>query len=190
MEFVYGQDPDYALGTARQTLYEAYVARGESWMGAEDFQAALRDYQRAAELSQQDPDALLRLYEAQVNVAEAHGSLGNFQLAVQLYREALQLGGIGARAEQNQPSLAAAIEEAEQFSSLGDYAKAFERYSEALRGADPGYESLIHVVKPGEYLTLLANRYGSTIQAIIAANNIANPNKIFTNQQLEIPLLP
>ena len=45
----------------------------------------------------------------------------------------------------------------------------------------------IHVVAPGENLFRIALRYGTTVQALAAANNIANVNLIFVGQQLRIP---
>lgn len=44
-----------------------------------------------------------------------------------------------------------------------------------------------HVVAPGENLFRIALRYGTTVQALAAANNIANVNLIFVGQVLTIP---
>jgi LysM repeat protein len=44
-----------------------------------------------------------------------------------------------------------------------------------------------HVVQPGENLFRISLRYGVSIQALQAANNIANPNLIFVGQVLKIP---
>lgn len=45
---------------------------------------------------------------------------------------------------------------------------------------------VVHVVQPGESLLTIAARYGTTWQAIAAANNVANPNFIFPGQRLTI----
>lgn len=45
----------------------------------------------------------------------------------------------------------------------------------------------IHVVQPGETLFRIALRYGVTLSQLAAANNIANPARIFVGQQLVIP---
>src|SRR5918999_5231480 len=47
-----------------------------------------------------------------------------------------------------------------------------------------------HTVAAGENLTRIARRYGTTVAAIVAANAIANPSRIFAGQQLAIPGLP
>ncbi len=54
--------------------------------------------------------------------------------------------------------------------------------------AAPGAEgTIIHVVERGENLTLIAARYGTTVGAIVQANDIANPNLIYVGQRLVIP---
>lgn len=44
-----------------------------------------------------------------------------------------------------------------------------------------------HTVKPGDTLYALAIRYGTTVAAIVSANNLANPNNISVGQVLVIP---
>lgn len=44
-----------------------------------------------------------------------------------------------------------------------------------------------YTVQPGDTLSALARRYNTTVQAIVNANNIANPNLIRVGQVLEIP---
>lgn len=45
----------------------------------------------------------------------------------------------------------------------------------------------VHVVQRGENLTRIARRYGVGIDAIVAANGIADPGRIYAGQQLTIP---
>jgi L,D-transpeptidase ErfK/SrfK len=50
---------------------------------------------------------------------------------------------------------------------------------------------MIHTVKPGESLALIASNYRTPLQKILAANpGITNPNLIFVGQKIEIPGLP
>jgi len=44
-----------------------------------------------------------------------------------------------------------------------------------------------YVVQPGDYISLIARRLGVSVAAILAANNISNPNLIFAGQVLVIP---
>jgi lipoprotein-anchoring transpeptidase ErfK/SrfK len=48
-------------------------------------------------------------------------------------------------------------------------------------------ESKTHVVRRGENLFRIAQRYGTTVQAIASANGIRNPNLIYAGQRLRIP---
>ena len=47
--------------------------------------------------------------------------------------------------------------------------------------------SVTYTVKPGDSLYAIAVKYGTTVQAIAAANNISNPNLIQVGQVLNIP---
>ena len=44
-----------------------------------------------------------------------------------------------------------------------------------------------YTVEPGDTLSALARRFGTTVQAIVNANNIPNPDLIHVGQVLEIP---
>ena len=189
LEIVYTQDRNYAQGTARQTLYEAYVARGDAGMAAGDYAPALSDYQRALTLAEQGKEAVLRLYEANLKAGEAEAAQDNYEAGVNYYRTAIELGGLRTRAEEN-PALAAALQEADEYVEKNNFTVALERYRRAVRTADETQATVTHVVQAGEYLTLLASRYRSTVRAIALANGIDNPNRIIEGQELIIPVLP
>lgn len=44
-----------------------------------------------------------------------------------------------------------------------------------------------YTVQPGDTLFTIAQRFGTTISAIVAANNLANPNQLSVGQELIIP---
>src|SRR5687767_11076161 len=44
-----------------------------------------------------------------------------------------------------------------------------------------------HVVKPGETLSQIASKYGTTVSAIARANKLANPNLIVVGARLRVP---
>jgi LysM repeat protein len=46
---------------------------------------------------------------------------------------------------------------------------------------------VVHIVRPGETLYFIANRYGVTMRAIMQANGLRNPNVIYVGQELTIP---
>lgn len=45
---------------------------------------------------------------------------------------------------------------------------------------------VIHTVQRGEFLAGIARQYGVTVDDLLKANNLANPNRIFAGQQLQI----
>jgi lipoprotein-anchoring transpeptidase ErfK/SrfK len=49
---------------------------------------------------------------------------------------------------------------------------------------------MIHIVKAGESLTIIAANYRISLNQLIAVNNISNPNIIYIGQQINIPSLP
>ena len=53
--------------------------------------------------------------------------------------------------------------------------------------ASPLQQGIVHVVRRGETLTGIAARYGTTVSALVQANNIRNPNWIYVGQRLTIP---
>ena len=52
---------------------------------------------------------------------------------------------------------------------------------------DPTPEPEVYVVQPGDTLFSIAQRFGSSVEAIAAANNIADPSLISVGQKLIIP---
>jgi len=190
MEFVLSQDPGYANGAARQTMYESYVARGDSAMAIGDFDSALEDFQRAAVIANEDPSSTGRLYEIQMRIAEAQGLLGDYDSAVRLYQSAITTGGLQARANQYSTAMAAALIAADDFAAQGNFREAFRNYREAVTWAYQVFDVVVHVVTSDDYLSQLALDYNSTVNLIATANNLANPNIIIPGQELLVPILP
>jgi LysM repeat protein len=54
--------------------------------------------------------------------------------------------------------------------------------------AAPGADTVIYVVKPGDTLRSIAAANGTTIGAIVRANNMASPDVIYPGQRLTIPV--
>lgn len=53
--------------------------------------------------------------------------------------------------------------------------------------AAPLGQGSVHVVKAGDSLSAIAQQYGVSLQAIMAANSISNPSLIYAGQRLTIP---
>jgi tetratricopeptide (TPR) repeat protein len=190
LEAVYAEEPDYANGTARQSLYEAYNARGKNGLASGDYLGALEDFKRAAVLAQDAPDSSLRLYEAQKMVAYAQGLLGNFQDAALIYKVALDQSGLRNLAQLKDSELANNIQEGDIAYNAGNYEGAYNLYRQALEKGTDVYDRVTYVVQKGEYITQLARKYNSTVDAILAANGLTDASKVTENRILVIPSLP
>lgn len=67
------------------------------------------------------------------------------------------------------------------------YLTQLEKAQERLVRQTPAH-ALQHTVMPGESLTAIAKKYGVAVAALVAANNLQNPDLIFPGQILDIPV--
>ncbi|HEX7974647.1 MAG TPA: LysM peptidoglycan-binding domain-containing protein, partial [Anaerolineales bacterium] len=193
LEQIYKNNPDYALGTSRQTLYEAYIARGDEFLASGQYDAALTDFQRATVLVDETPDSQIPLFQVQLKVADLQGVLGDFERAVRIYQSAFNLGGFNDLVKEQDPTfLSSKLTEAESYANWGNYKTSYRLYREIANKFAPKYQQLTHNFESGEYLTQLANRYHTTVEAILAANNIKSMNDIgaYSGKTIVIPVFP
>lgn len=191
LETVIGQQAGYASGTAIQTLYDAYIARGSDYIAAGEYALALEDFQRSAVLAQQLTDSESLSFEAQIMIAEAQGLLNHFQEAVLIYQDALNTIGLRERIVALQNSLTDTLIIAEYTSSVSDYQSSFYAYRNLVRNRVRAYDqTTVVTIKSGDYITLLARRYNTTVAAILSANQMNNQPRLTPNTQLIIPTLP
>ena len=59
--------------------------------------------------------------------------------------------------------------------------------AQAAWAAPPGHGPSTHMVRWGETLSHIAAWYGTTVRAIVQANGIADPDRIYAGQWLTIP---
>jgi len=80
------------------------------------------------------------------------------------------------------------------FLAVPAYAQEPTRVPDVSAGAVPdasaGPTPTIYVVQPGDTLYRIAQDYGTTVEAIAAANDIADPSQIVSGQKLIIPTTP
>lgn len=188
LEEIYQQDPNYAQGTSRQTLYEAYLAHGQNLMVVGEYEQALSDFQHAAILAKETDTPLLRLYNAQIKIAEAQGVLGDYNEAVLLYQDVMENLNLSKDRLNGYPQLGSNLEQANKYINAKIYKSAFKIYREYAPQALVVYANLVnYVVQDGDYLPALANHFNTTISAILAANNLAITSHINVGDHLVIP---
>ena len=189
LQFIYDSDIDYAGGTARQALYDAYIARGDGYMLNGRSQSALADYQAAVAIAQLRPDVLLRLFEAQARIGDALGIMGNYQTAVYQYRSALEEANIYETVTLT-PELDRTLKNAESNAVRGRFKNAFNLYKDGVRQVVDSMQTVTHVVTNEDYLSRLAREYQTTVAAILAANKLTDPASLAVGDKIIVPVLP
>jgi len=191
LEFIIAEQAGYANGTAIQTLYDAYIARGSNYVVSGEYALGLEDFQRAAVLAQQLPESESLSFESQVMIAEAQGLLNHYQEAVLIYQDALRSVGLQERIAGMQNSLTDTLVYAEYLAGLGNYQNAFYAYRKLIQNRVSAYnQKTIVTVKSGDYISLLAHQYNTTVAAILSANEMNNQPRLTPDTQLIIPTLP
>lgn len=190
LEQVYAEDPDYASGTARQTLYEAYIARGDIAMISGNYESALNDFQRAAVLAEDSENARIRTYQAQIRIAEARGALLDYENAVLIYQSAIEQANLAGEELQKRPDLVDKLNLAASYAQGRNFRSAYRVYRDAARKILLIFPTTTYVVQSGDYITMLARRYNTTVEAILQANNLNSVKKVTAGQELIIPTSP
>lgn len=184
---LYQDDPNYASGTARQTLYEAHIARGNYLMASGEYLLALNDFQRASAIAENNPESLLSIYSAKIKVGEAYGALTNYEDAVFVYEDAMDLIDFSLITDKEFEPTREKLAEADHLAEIRYYRQAYKLYKDAAPKVLTSFSALTHIVENEDYLTSLANRYHTTVEAIVKVNNLISPKQIQAGQELIIP---
>jgi len=189
LEFVYEKEKEFAGGTSRQTLYDAYMRRGGRYIASGEYEAAINDFQRASEIADDSPKAKIHVYWALLEMADVYGILGEYQKAVSLYNHAVEWIGLRDILAESDPQLVVLLDEADRYAGIEWYRTSYRLYNRVLPADDLIYSSIFHDVQDGEYLTQLASQYDTTVEAILAANDISDVGSIRIGQRILIPVL-
>jgi tetratricopeptide (TPR) repeat protein len=191
LEFVITQQPGYGGGTATQTLYYAYIARGSDYLVAGEYALGLEDFQRAAVVAQQLPESESLAFEAQLTIAEAQGLLNHYAEAVGIYQDALISSGLHERIMALNTSLTDTLAYADYLAGLKNYQNAFYAYRRVVQDRVQAYnQTTVVTVKSGDYISQIAHRYNTTVAAILSANDMNNQPRLTPNTNLIIPTMP
>jgi hypothetical protein len=110
---------------------------------------------------------------------------------VQIYQDALNTIGLPERIFVLQGPLTESLNYADYLASAGDYQSAFYAYRNLISNRVKAYDqSTVVTVKNGDYLSMLAHRYNTTVAAILSANDMKNQPRLTPDSQLIIPTLP
>lgn len=127
---------------------------------------------------------MLALHPALIMAQENEQVVHIVQAGENLYRIALRYG--------------VTMDELATANNITDYSRIFRGQELIIPGLTvPGDQAVvenpliagtptIHVIQPGESLTLIAQQYGLTVEQLMQANNITNPNRIIRGQELTV----
>lgn len=190
LQYVFELDPDFAAGTARQSLYEALMQRGRDYDATGAFTDALSDFQNAAATAATGDNFFSGVIEAELKVAEVLGRLGEYEQGISVYQsllndiEALVYQGVA------NPALdarRAQLDSAASYANLRYYRSAYRVYADVIPEVLPPMVEFTHTVESGEYLTQIAKDYGTTVEKILEANKLGTSKRLRPGQQLIVP---
>ena len=151
--------------TPTLTVDEQLAERLDEEWEAENWEEAISLLEQILAINPDDADMTEKLYTAHVNYGYKLAAEGRLEEAKEEFSVALVIKPGGAEAMAGLQQLAGG--------------------TPALTPT-PGSEYIIHVVQRGENLFRISLRYGTTVEAIMAANGLTNYN-IYVGQQLRIP---
>lgn len=187
--FAYSEASEYAGGTLRQLLYEAYSSLGWQWFADGESELALEAFQNAESIAQDDPDGRLRLFEAQLNVAMVMGQLEQYREGVSVFQLAVFLSNIKESASPEAVDVINTIFEAEISVFYNDFQGAYEKYQQALADTSVYSDNVEYIIQKGDYLVQIAREFLSTISAIKGNSNLSETGEIFLGQRIFVPVL-
>lgn len=146
---------------------EAQLRRSldEAW-AAEDWEEVISLVEQLLEIHPDGTAMTEKLYAAYVNYGYQLAGKGKLEEAKEAFSRALEINPDGEEAKEGLQALA-------------------DETLPPTPGPEPEY--IIHVVQPGENLFRIALRYGTTVNAIMAANGMSDTT-IYVGQQLRIPV--
>lgn len=152
--------------TPTLTAEEQLAQRLDTAWAEENWEEVIGLIEQLQAINPDYDDLTEKLYAAYVNYGYALAAEGKLEEAKEAFSRALEIKPNGAEAIAGLQELA----------------------GEALPPTPiPEPQYTIHVVQRGENLFRIALRYGTTVEAIMAANGLTNYN-IYVGQQLRIPL--
>ena len=153
------------IPTPTLTVEEQLVKRLDEEWEAENWEEVISLIEQILAISPGDEEMTEKLYAAHVNYGYALITEGRLEEAKEEFSLALVIKPGGAEATAGLQQLAGGT---------------------PPPSPPPESEYTIHVVQPGENLFRISLRYGTTVQAIMAANGLTDYN-IHVGQQLRIP---
>jgi tetratricopeptide (TPR) repeat protein len=180
-------DENYASGFSKQILYEARINEGNQYYSIGAYLDAGNEY-KIAETLASDRKNLTNFYLAEINLGRVLGKLGQYQEANTYFITALQAIDYEKRAGMS-TAFISNLNNAMAFDKDGKYENSYNVFSETLVGKDAFYANNKINARQGNCLGLIAAYYHSSVQAILAQNNLPQEPLVASDQTLIIPVI-
>ena len=188
LNLILSADPNYANGNASVLLFEAYYALGRQYYSAGIYQDARVNLEQAEILAWGDSENLMKLFQVQLLLGDTIGKMGAYKNAVSYYQYALDAIQVVPRLTQY-PLISAKISQANDLAINENYQGAFTAYQEVLKGIDIIYTLTEIEIHDGACLAFFANENLSTVDAVLAANDLPRNMVITIGRKLNVPML-
>ncbi len=180
---------DYANGMAGYLLYEAYMARGDTLASFSDYAGARDDYGVAETYAWGEGRSALQLFQVEIRLAYVLRRLSLYEESTEYYRYAFELVDFYYQIPSDKATLISTLDEADYAYSRRDYWNASRLYEAAVEEVAVIYAYETVEALRGDSLVQLAYDYGSTIDAIRAANGLGDAITLRADQELEVPIV-
>jgi tetratricopeptide (TPR) repeat protein len=181
-------DNSYPNGMGPVLLYEAYMGLGQKLFNGGFYMDARTNFEQAELLAWQQPTNKMRLFFVEIDLGYTIGKLENYKDAVSYFEYSLKAINAFTPGGDTQQFLDASVK-ASGFIKKGDFLSAYNTYTDVLTHMDKLFSYQVVQAKPGDVLIVIANNYGSTIQAIQKYNSVDFPVSS-KDQTLAVPAIP
>ena len=190
LEVLLRKDKNYADGRARYFLYEAYISRGDMLNNYSDFENAFLDYQEAEKIAWSEEENPLRLFQAQLRVAEILGKLNKVDGSAEYYNFAFnKLDYENVLTNSEDQELLETLRKANEAFVEGSFVEAVNLYETAVAQQQVLFDQKTISVKQGDILLIIAFEQGVTIEYLRSLNTFGKIMVFDNDQDIFVPVV-
>jgi tetratricopeptide (TPR) repeat protein len=181
-------DSIYANGFARQLLYESYVQRGKEYASV-GFPADARKQFESAESLSWDKSNMMDLFMVEIDLAQTLGTLEQYKDAASYYKYAVESVNYLELAASS-PTFVDDLTSAAALYTAGNFEDSYKLFNRTLSDKNLLFTENEVKVRQGNCLAMIAAMNQSSVEAIIAINNLPAQTIMSADQTLTIPSIP
>ena len=188
LQLVTSFDKNFANGNAGLLLFEAYYAQAKQYYSLGLYLDALNMLEQAEILAWQNMENLIKIFQIQILLGDTIGKTGDYRNAVSYYQYALNAVNANQKLI-NSPTIYRKLSEANIMAASANYEGAYEAYQEVVQEMDEVYTITERDIGDGVCLAFFADEHLSTVDSILAANNLPRNMVITFGRTLQVPII-